>query len=210
LRSQSKCTQNVIGGYIGRKMIQSPQFTQDVPTGFQVTSPPVSLLLSFRAHSRWSHCFDHCPPLLLLLSPLLFLFTLIMLFPQSLLFVSLKCFSHLPSCLRCLAHLRQGSPWSQTPPSLPSPHSPLGRSRLMDSPVTGDKGHLPSRQIVSFCWVCVKFAHHFSSLCPHYVHWVFSNICPSFYHTLPTLCLLGFLKHLSLVFQFTLVFITNI
>jgi len=41
LRSQSKCTQNVIGGYIGRKMIQSPQFTQDVPTGFQVTSPPV-------------------------------------------------------------------------------------------------------------------------------------------------------------------------
>jgi len=41
LRSQSKCTQNVIGGYIGGKMIQSPQFTQDVPTGFQVTSPPV-------------------------------------------------------------------------------------------------------------------------------------------------------------------------
>ena len=41
LRSQSKCTQNVIGEYIGRKMIQSPQFTQDVPTGFQVTSPPV-------------------------------------------------------------------------------------------------------------------------------------------------------------------------
>jgi len=41
LRSQSKCTQNVISGYIGRKMIQSPQFTQDVPTGFQVTSPPV-------------------------------------------------------------------------------------------------------------------------------------------------------------------------
>ena len=42
LRSQSKCTQNVIGGYIGRKMIRSPQFTQDVPTGFQVTSPPVT------------------------------------------------------------------------------------------------------------------------------------------------------------------------
>jgi len=41
LRSQSGCTQNVIGGYIGRKMIRSPQFTQDVPTGFQVTSPPV-------------------------------------------------------------------------------------------------------------------------------------------------------------------------
>jgi len=41
LRSQSKCTQNVIGGYIGGKMIRSPQFTQDVPTGFQVTSPPV-------------------------------------------------------------------------------------------------------------------------------------------------------------------------
>jgi len=41
LRSQSKCTQNVIGGYIGKKMIRSPQFTQDVPTGFQVTSPPV-------------------------------------------------------------------------------------------------------------------------------------------------------------------------
>ena len=43
LRSQSGCTQNVIGGYIGRKMIQSPQFTQDVPTGFQVTSPPVTV-----------------------------------------------------------------------------------------------------------------------------------------------------------------------
>jgi len=42
LRSQSKCTQNVIGRYIGGKMIQSPQFTQDVPTGFQVTSPPVT------------------------------------------------------------------------------------------------------------------------------------------------------------------------
>jgi len=42
LRSQSKCTQNVIGGYIGGKMIWSPQFTQDVPTGFQVTSPPVT------------------------------------------------------------------------------------------------------------------------------------------------------------------------
>ena len=41
LRSQFKCTQNVIGGYIGGKMIQSPQFTQDVPTDFQVTSPPV-------------------------------------------------------------------------------------------------------------------------------------------------------------------------
>ena len=41
LRLQSKCTQNVIGGYIGGKMIQSPQFTQDVPTGFQVTLPPV-------------------------------------------------------------------------------------------------------------------------------------------------------------------------
>jgi len=41
LRSQSGCTQNVIGGYIGRKMIRSPQFTQNVPTGFQVTSPPV-------------------------------------------------------------------------------------------------------------------------------------------------------------------------
>ena len=43
LRSQSGCTQNVIGGYIGGKMIQSPKFTQDVPTGFQVTSPPVSV-----------------------------------------------------------------------------------------------------------------------------------------------------------------------
>jgi len=42
LRSQSGCTQNVIGGYIGGKMILSPQFTQDVPTGFQVTSPLVS------------------------------------------------------------------------------------------------------------------------------------------------------------------------
>jgi len=41
LRSQSKCTQNLISGYIGRKMIRSPQFTQDVPTGFQDTSPPV-------------------------------------------------------------------------------------------------------------------------------------------------------------------------
>jgi len=27
LRSQSKCTQNVIGGYIGGKMIWSPEFT---------------------------------------------------------------------------------------------------------------------------------------------------------------------------------------
>ena len=41
LRSQSGCTQNLIGGYIGGKMIQSPQFTQDVPTSFQVTLPPV-------------------------------------------------------------------------------------------------------------------------------------------------------------------------
>jgi len=48
LRPQSKCTQNVIGGYIGGKMIQSPQFTQDVPTGFQVTSPPVSVYVDGR------------------------------------------------------------------------------------------------------------------------------------------------------------------
>jgi len=41
LRSQSKCTQNVIGEYIGGKIIQGPQFTQNVPTGFQVTLPPV-------------------------------------------------------------------------------------------------------------------------------------------------------------------------
>jgi len=41
LRLHSKCTPNVIGGYIGGKVIQSLQFTQDVPTGFQGTSPPV-------------------------------------------------------------------------------------------------------------------------------------------------------------------------
>jgi len=43
LRLHSKCTPNVIGGYIGGKVIQSLQFTQDVPTGFQGTSPPVSV-----------------------------------------------------------------------------------------------------------------------------------------------------------------------
>jgi len=42
LRLHSKCTPNVIGGYIGGKVIQSLQFTQDVPTGFQGTSPPVT------------------------------------------------------------------------------------------------------------------------------------------------------------------------
>jgi len=41
LRLHSKCTPNVIGGYIGGKVIQSLQFTQDVLTGFQGTSPPV-------------------------------------------------------------------------------------------------------------------------------------------------------------------------
>jgi len=41
LRLHSKCTPNVIGGYIGGKVIQSLQFTQDVPTGFQGTLPPV-------------------------------------------------------------------------------------------------------------------------------------------------------------------------
>jgi len=58
LRSQSGCTQNVIGGYIGRKMIQSPQFTQDVPTGFQVTSPPVSVSRS----PLWSSPLPTSPP----------------------------------------------------------------------------------------------------------------------------------------------------
>jgi len=43
LRLHSRCAPNVIGGYIGGKVIQSLQFTQDVPTGFQDTSPPVSL-----------------------------------------------------------------------------------------------------------------------------------------------------------------------
>ena len=42
LRLHSGCTPDVIGGYIGGKMIQSLQCTQDVPTGFQDTSPPVS------------------------------------------------------------------------------------------------------------------------------------------------------------------------
>ena len=42
LRLHSRCAPNVIGGYIGGKVIQSLQFTQDVPTGFQDTSPPVS------------------------------------------------------------------------------------------------------------------------------------------------------------------------
>jgi len=42
LRLHSKCTPNVIGGYIGGKVIQSLQFTQDVPTGFQGTLPPVT------------------------------------------------------------------------------------------------------------------------------------------------------------------------
>ena len=45
LRLHSKCTPNVIGGYIGGKVIQSLQFAQDVPTGFQGTSPPVYLAL---------------------------------------------------------------------------------------------------------------------------------------------------------------------
>jgi len=60
LRSQSKCTQNVIGGYIGRKMIQSPQFTQDVPTGFQVTSPPV--ISGARNATSSSNLPEHVPP----------------------------------------------------------------------------------------------------------------------------------------------------
>jgi len=42
LRLHSRCTPNVIGGYIEGKMIQYLQFTQDVPTGFQDTLPPVS------------------------------------------------------------------------------------------------------------------------------------------------------------------------
>jgi len=41
LRLHSRCAPNVIGRYIGGKVIQSLQFTQDVPTGFQDTSPPV-------------------------------------------------------------------------------------------------------------------------------------------------------------------------
>ena len=43
LRLHSRCTPDVIGGYIGGKMIQSLQCTQDVPTGFQDTLPPVKL-----------------------------------------------------------------------------------------------------------------------------------------------------------------------
>ena len=34
LRLHSRCTPDVIGGYIGGKMIQSLQCTQDVPAGF--------------------------------------------------------------------------------------------------------------------------------------------------------------------------------
>jgi len=60
LRSQSKCTQNVIGGYIGRKMIQSPQFTQDVPTGFQVTLPPVYIVCGHIMH-RWTSFLNFIP-----------------------------------------------------------------------------------------------------------------------------------------------------
>jgi len=45
LRLHSRCTPNVIGGYIGEKVIQSLQFTQDVPTGFQGTSPPVMVCI---------------------------------------------------------------------------------------------------------------------------------------------------------------------
>jgi len=41
LRLHSRCTPDVIGGYIEGKMIQSLQCTQDVPTGFQDTLPPV-------------------------------------------------------------------------------------------------------------------------------------------------------------------------
>jgi len=47
LRLHFRCTPDVIGGYIGGKMIQSLQYTQDVPTGFQDTLPPVSRGLVF-------------------------------------------------------------------------------------------------------------------------------------------------------------------
>jgi len=67
LRSQSGCTQNVIGGYIGRKIIWSPKFTQDVPTGFQVTSPPVTLSYSLPFYHSivddWE-CLEQVHPLL--------------------------------------------------------------------------------------------------------------------------------------------------
>jgi len=40
----------VIGGYNAGKVIQSLQCTQDVPTGFQDTSPPVSVVVSTSAN----------------------------------------------------------------------------------------------------------------------------------------------------------------
>jgi len=40
----------MIGGYIEGEMIQYLQFTQDVPTGFQDTSPPVTAV---RGWSKW-------------------------------------------------------------------------------------------------------------------------------------------------------------
>jgi len=42
LRLHFRCSPDLIGGYIEGKMIQSLQCTQDVPTGFQDTSPPVN------------------------------------------------------------------------------------------------------------------------------------------------------------------------
>jgi len=45
LRVHSRYTPNVIGGYIEGKMIQYLQFTQDVLTGFQDTSPPVKSMI---------------------------------------------------------------------------------------------------------------------------------------------------------------------
>ena len=48
LRLHSRCTPNVIGGYNGGKMIRSLQFTQHVPTGFQVPSPPVLVVAQAR------------------------------------------------------------------------------------------------------------------------------------------------------------------
>ena len=57
LRLHSRCAPNVIGGYIAGKVIQSLQFTQDVPTGFQDTSPPVSST-GMLPISRSSETFD--------------------------------------------------------------------------------------------------------------------------------------------------------
>ena len=49
LRLHSRCTPDVIGGYIGGEMIQSLQCIQDVPTGFQDTLPPVTRVVTMPA-----------------------------------------------------------------------------------------------------------------------------------------------------------------